>query len=173
VFPPALVEKLYTPHSEEEFVVRGLPSARDIAVHGCGTAAWVKKDFPKGEHKGFIKWIKSSANARPYDPPDEDRDLDFDDEPVEMPVEPVPLHVFEEAAAAQLAIQPIPVAAREVAPRAPIWRFDPPAGWDQLREIEREIQQNPQEIANRELAEARDRILRNNRAVLRPPRVRR
>lgn len=60
VFPPEIAEKLYTPHSDEELVVRGLPSARDIAVHGCGNTSWVKKDFPKGEHKGFIKWLKGA-----------------------------------------------------------------------------------------------------------------
>jgi Putative amidoligase enzyme len=60
VFPGDIAAKLYTPKSEEEFFTRGLPSSRDVAVHGCGNAVWVKRNFPKGEHKGFVKWIKSA-----------------------------------------------------------------------------------------------------------------
>jgi hypothetical protein len=64
VFPSQIADKLYTSKSEEEFVIRGLTSARDIAIHGCGGSAWIKKDFPKGEHKGFIKWLKAAKEAK-------------------------------------------------------------------------------------------------------------
>lgn len=72
IFPAPLADKLYTSKSEEEFITRGLPSARDIAVHGCGAAAWVRKDFPRGEHKGFLKWIKGAKEVKvadDYEPP--------------------------------------------------------------------------------------------------------
>lgn len=59
VFPPNLADKLYTESSEEDLRVRGLPSARDIAVHGCAGNIWSKREFPKGENKGFLAWIKS------------------------------------------------------------------------------------------------------------------
>lgn len=64
VFPSSIAAKLYTPKSEEEFITRGLFSARDIAVHGCGGLDWIKKDFPKGQHKGFIAWIKSKKEVK-------------------------------------------------------------------------------------------------------------
>lgn len=89
VFPPALADKLYTSKSEEEFITRGLPSARDIAVHGCGAATWVKKDFPRGEHKGFLKWLKGAKEVKVLDSDEqempeaalfaEDEAPDFDD----------------------------------------------------------------------------------------------
>lgn len=95
VFPSQLATKLYTPKSEEEFVHRGLISARDIAVHGCGNASWVKFDFPKGEHKGFVTWLKSAKEAKKPDgltiadiEPTEDDDGEPDeygDDPVFVP----------------------------------------------------------------------------------------
>jgi hypothetical protein len=116
VYPEQLAEKLYTVKSEEEFVIRGLPSARDIAVHGCGSADWVKKDFPKGEHKGFIKWLKAAREAKkevdmesldarmdhngpfaPVENPEEEEEgleINFDD-----PAPPVWREIFTPAAA--------------------------------------------------------------------------
>lgn len=64
VFPPILAAKLYTPKSQEELIVRGLPSARDIAVHGCNTESWVKQSFPRGEHKGFSTWLKKTKETK-------------------------------------------------------------------------------------------------------------
>lgn len=62
VFPAQLAAKLYTPKSEEEFLLRGLPSARDIAVHGCNDSGWIKAEFPKGESKGFASWLKATKD---------------------------------------------------------------------------------------------------------------
>ncbi len=67
VFPDRLAKQLLTDKSEEEFLVRGLPSARDIAVHGCGDTSWVKRDFPKGENAGFIKWMKTKEVPKKVD----------------------------------------------------------------------------------------------------------
>lgn len=61
VFPPELAVKLYTKDSEREFTSIGLVSARDVAVQGCGNISWIPNDFPRGEHKGFLKWIKSKT----------------------------------------------------------------------------------------------------------------
>lgn len=109
VFPSAIAEKLYTIKSEEEFRTRGLPSARDIAVHGCGTATWVKKDFPRGEHAGFVKWMKGAKEVKSSDSDefapivaaermlvidDEGEEIDFD-EPEERPVVARNPHRFE------------------------------------------------------------------------------
>lgn len=82
VFPPALAEKLYTAKSEEDFILRGLPSARDIAVHGCGNAAWVRQDFPRGVHKGFATWMKGTKDSkkREKDQVDGEEDRVFEEE---------------------------------------------------------------------------------------------
>jgi len=93
IFPSHLAEKLYTDKSEEQLFVRGLPSARDIAVHGCSNDMWIKRDFPRGQHEGFAKWMKDAKNAK-YSPAAEEEmqepvdEIDFDD--VEEDVAPVP-----------------------------------------------------------------------------------
>jgi len=61
VFPENIAEQLYTNNSDELFFTRGLPTARDIAVHGCADTGWVTKNYPKCEHSGFSKWLKSQA----------------------------------------------------------------------------------------------------------------
>lgn len=83
IFPKDLVDKLYTKDSDEELFSLGLPAARDIAVHGCGNTDWVKADFPKGEHTGFTKWLKtykSTSKTQAYveDYPEEDEDGEED-----------------------------------------------------------------------------------------------
>jgi Putative amidoligase enzyme len=122
VFPTELAAKLYTPKSEEEFVTRGLSSARDIAVHGCGEASWVKQDYPKGEHKGFIKWIKEAKPAP--EPTSEEMEEDPDVRPVrEEPIwedEP-PVAVNSEAAPGQFG-------AFQRARPAELWQLPPAPG---------------------------------------------
>jgi Putative amidoligase enzyme len=98
IFPSELATKLYTPVSDYEFRTVGLPTARDIAVHGCGDLAWVASDYPKGENPGFIKWIKDKkkpVKAKRIDieefdvdaPPDRDEDLVHFDPEAPPPME--------------------------------------------------------------------------------------
>lgn len=138
IFPEHLAVKLYTPKSEEEFLIRGLPSARDIAIHGCGNTAWVKKDFPRGEHKGFNKWMKEASNAKGdigleadrlvmHAPPDldgqwlDEGEADDDDAPPLR--DPIPLNVLFNAQARNVDFG-IPVGAVEAPIRAPAAAFD-------------------------------------------------
>lgn len=83
VFSGTLSEKLYTAKSDEDLVIRGLPSARDIAVHGTGTASWIKRDFPKGENAGFIKWIKAAEDNKSKKKISEEEDF-YDDPPQDL-----------------------------------------------------------------------------------------
>lgn len=98
VFPSQLAAKLYTPKSEEEFVTQGLPSARDIAVHGCGNAAWVKKDFPRGEHSGFVKWLKQTKEAVPVKRAQDSDEYDDPEDPIEPEVRQVAMWALPQPA---------------------------------------------------------------------------
>lgn len=89
IFPGELAAKLYTSASDVELQSIGLSSARDIAVHGCCEDSWVASDFPRGEHKGFLKWMKTVKEPSKVkkDPELEYRrglepieELDFDDD---------------------------------------------------------------------------------------------
>jgi len=102
VFLPDLAQKLATAASEEEFRTLGLPTARDLAVHGCNGLQWVQTSFPKGENAGFIKWIKSSkpvSKQKSYEEADFD-DLDIDDIDDEAPNPEPPRWVLPEPAVA-------------------------------------------------------------------------
>lgn len=195
VFPSQIAAKLYTPKSEEEFISRGLPSARDIAVHGCGNAVWIKKDFPKGEHKGFIKWLKAAKEGpkRDYyddvteaeDGPDEDGD--------NIPVEPPPQRLGEDPFPRPFD-DPVPVFGANLVPNwamnvVPEHRlFQPVQEEPQAQVIAAEVQPAPPPIAppppilRQRGYEAlmrleRERVAQANRrafdVVMVPPRIRR
>lgn len=57
VFPKKIVEQLYTSDSKDQMFEIGLPSARDIAVHGCQPLRWEHFQTPKGDHPGFKAWL--------------------------------------------------------------------------------------------------------------------
>lgn len=59
VFPLTLANQLYTNDAQLVFSELGLPSARDIAVHGCQPLNWDKFEMPKGENEGFSRWLKA------------------------------------------------------------------------------------------------------------------
>lgn len=64
VFPLSLVDTLYRKgDSEIRFSQFGLPSARDIAIHGCTKDVWVAPKLPKGENAGYSTWAKSQGKA--------------------------------------------------------------------------------------------------------------
>lgn len=104
IFGSELSKKLYTEHSQEEFEKIGLLSARDIAVHGCGNTDWVPSSFPKGEHAGFVKWIKGNKEIKKggdHYPDSEVQEIeieaaDWDDPPPE-PMEEVPPPIVQAA----------------------------------------------------------------------------
>lgn len=100
VFPLALANKLYSRgDSETRFERWGLPSARDIAIHGCTRDVWVAPKFPKGDNQGFATWIKQQGKkktkkeALKVNPEAMVADMDFlddieDDEPAPRPIAP-------------------------------------------------------------------------------------
>lgn len=59
VFGPTLAALLWTHHSQGELVELGIPTARDLALHGCNEDKWGSTLYPKGVHKGFLKFMES------------------------------------------------------------------------------------------------------------------
>lgn len=145
VFPKRIAEQLYTKHSDEEFFLYGLPSARDVAVHGCGPVIWSKNNFPKGEHRGFSNWLKSNEekikSPKVIEPEEveNEEEVDFEDNGWNIGDHP--------AAPAEVAhVEPVPRVQVEARP----WRLaDQPAWLDRFAGL------NAQEIQ-----EAEQRILR-------------
>lgn len=65
IFPQHLAVQLYDKKdSEFRFLELGLPSARDIAIHGCTKNAWVAPKMPRGDSAAFLTWAKSYSKEK-------------------------------------------------------------------------------------------------------------
>lgn len=55
-----LGRQLWVPEASELIGDIGIPTARDLALHGCTKEDWTGLAYPKGEHAGFKKFLETS-----------------------------------------------------------------------------------------------------------------